>query len=65
MSLVVLLTGLVFLYVIGIFGASNNPLEFLSVIFLLILGVGSRIMMGFSLPYGYLDQGLTISLMFL
>ena len=34
--------------VIGIFGASNNPLEFLSVIFLLILGVGSRIMMGFS-----------------
>ncbi|HHX0197943.1 TPA: hypothetical protein ACU3U3_002591, partial [Enterococcus faecalis] len=48
MSLVVLLTGLVFLYVIGIFGASNNPLEFLAVTFLLILGVGSRIMMGFS-----------------
>ncbi|MDK0511518.1 hypothetical protein OHN13_14440, partial [Enterococcus faecalis] len=48
MSLVVLLTGLAFLYVIGIFAASNNYLEFLSVTFLLILGVGSRIMMGFS-----------------
>nr|WP_242696088.1 hypothetical protein [Enterococcus faecalis] len=43
MSLVVLLTVLVFIYVIGIFGASNNPLDFF-----IILDVGSRIMMGFS-----------------
>lgn len=47
-SLVVLLADLFFLYVIGIFGASNNPLEFLSVTFLLILSVGSRTRMRFS-----------------
>ena len=47
------------------FWASNNPLEFLSVIFLLILGVGSRIMMGFSPTIWVSGSGLTISLMFL
>ncbi len=51
MSLVVLLTGLVFLYVIGIFLASNNPLEFLSVTFLLILGFFPNIWVSGSRTY--------------
>ncbi|MDR2661309.1 MAG: hypothetical protein LBC17_04685 [Lactobacillaceae bacterium] len=47
-SLIVILTLLIFIYLIGIFGASNNFQDFILVTFILSLAVGSHLMMGFS-----------------
>lgn len=46
--LILLLTVLLGVYIFGIWGSSSTFKEFLLVIFILTLGVGSRIMMGFS-----------------